>query len=234
MLRFRVVIQPLLLAVCALPGLAAAGAPGDSLRTDGRPIARIKDNVICCPREEVAFDGWASIDVGGEVAEWQWDLNEDGRVDTVCSTGELVIGAPRRSQTYCVTLRVRDNQGNVSDPDTATVYVMDIGPTVSMRADTTVKVGTRVAFRPGVHWVCGQPVRYEWDFNDDGKPEYHSATDGNTTREYYTPGRYVARFRVVDRYGREAGSTTVVNVLGWHGERAEAAVDSVASSSGEL
>jgi hypothetical protein len=224
-----------LLAVCVLPCLTAAAAPTDSVRAgSGRPIARIKDNVICCPREDVHLDGWASIDVGGEVVEWQWDFNEDGRTDTVSTTGEMVIRAPRRSQTYSVILHVKDNEGNLSEPDTVTVYVMDIGPTVSMRSDTTIKVGVRVAFRPVVHWVCGQPVRYEWDFNDDGKPEYHSGTDGNTTREYYTPGRYVARFRVVDTYNREAGATTVVTVLGRHGERVEEAADSLTTSSGEL
>jgi PKD repeat protein len=189
-----------------------------ALPTDGRPIARIKTSIICCPREQVVLDGWASIDVGGEVVEWLWDYTEDGRPDTSANTGEMILTAPRTARTYFVALTVRDNEGNLSEPDTVTVHIMDPPPSVGIRADTTVKVGTRVKFSPTVQWVCAEPVRYEWDFDNDGKPEYHSSRNGNTSRVYDTPGIYRARFRVVDKFGKEAGALTEVTVVARHAQ----------------
>ena len=218
----RTQLHPLtpLLALCVLLSAAAVAATRAAdkqlLPTDGRPIARIKESIICCPREEVHLDGWASIDVGGEVVEWLWDLNYDGRPDTTSTTGEMAIAAPSKSSSYSVVLRVRDNDGNISEADTATVHVMDVPPSVNMRADTTVKVGVRVAFRPEIRYVCAEPAHYEWDFDNDGTAEYRSRSNGNTSKVYYTPGRYQAKFRVIDTYGREGGVLTTVNVVGTH------------------
>jgi hypothetical protein len=203
----------------AQPPLPETQAPQDQRAqkagktSDGRPIARIKKSIICCPREKIELDGWASIDVGGEVTSWLWDLNEDGKWDTVCSSGELIIAAPTKSRSYSVILCVQDNQGNLSDPDTAMVHVQDTPPSVSIRADTVVKVGVRVRFEPQVMAVCSPVVRYEWDLDDDGVYEYHSASDGKTSKVYYAPGKYPARFRVVDAAGHEAGAYTVVGVV---------------------
>lgn len=185
-------------------------------QTNGQPIARIKESIICCPKEEVYLDGWASIDVGGDVSKWRWDLNADGTPDTTVETGELIIAAPRKSSSYAVILTVVDNEGNISAPDTAMVHVMDIAPTVTMRSDTTVKVGVRVNFQPVVRWVCSEPTHFEWDFDNDGTTEYRSRSNGNTSKVYYTPGRYRARFSVVDAYGREGGILTTVHVVGTH------------------
>lgn len=202
-----------LLALLTLTCLVNGSAQPPQAPSDGRPIARIKGNVICCPREPVQLDGWASIDVGGEIVEWQWDVTEDGITDTSAATGEMVLPAPRKSSIYSVILRVKDNQGNISDPDTVLVHVMEVAPKTYMRSDTTVKVGTRVTFKPTIHWVCAEPAKFEWDFDDDGTPEHRSTTDGATTKVYYTPGKYYANFRVIDKYGREAGLRTCVTVV---------------------
>jgi len=223
---------PYLLLLLSLPaaGQDADTAAPKAIVSDGKPIARIKGSIICCPREKILLDGWASIAVGSEVTAWLWDLTGRGRPDTVCSSGELIVTAPSRTRTYSVSLRVRDKRGNLSEPDTCIVYVQDVPPTVSLRADTTVKVGVRVHFQPRVTTVCNPVVRYEWDMDDDGAFEYHSASDGNTSKEYHTPGRYSAHFRVVDAAGREAGAITVVNVVDRVGADNTAAATSTSSA----
>jgi hypothetical protein len=210
--------------------ISTATATAAPKPTGGRPIARIKESVICCPREDVYLDGWASIDVRGEVVEWLWDFTEDGVADTMSTTGEMIVPAPVKSSSYSVILTVRDNEGNLSAPDTATVHVMNTAPRVSMRSDTTVKVRIRVRFHPEVSWVCSEPSRYEWDFGNDGTAEYHSPSNGNTSKVYYTPGRYLARFRVVDGLGNEGGALTTIRVVDTHAQVREAARESAADS----
>jgi PKD repeat protein len=102
---------------------------------------------------------------------------------------------------------------------------MDVGPTVRLAADTTVKLGVRVLFRPTVTWVCARPIRFEWDFDGDGRPEYSSENDGNTSKVFYTPGRYQAQFFVVDAAGNKAGGMTTVTVTDRHGEHVSATAD---------
>jgi PKD repeat protein len=200
------------------------------VKGNGTPVAHIKDNVICCPGERVVVDGWASIDVGGEVTHWLWDYDGDGTTDTTTTAGELVVAAPRSSKVYAIALRVRDNAGNVSEPDTAMVHVMDVGPKVRLRADTTVKVGVRVMFQPQVTWVCARPAKFEWDLDGDGVFEYNSDRDGNTSKAFYTPGRFQAQFFVVDAAGHKAGGVTTVVVTGRHGDQVSSTADSSATA----
>ncbi|MDD5673810.1 MAG: hypothetical protein PHC61_06595, partial [Chitinivibrionales bacterium] len=55
------------------------------------PIAKIGESKICCPGDSISLDGWASIEIGGDIMEWLWDYNGDSKVDTITKTGELVI-----------------------------------------------------------------------------------------------------------------------------------------------
>jgi PKD repeat protein len=147
-----------------------------------------------------------------------WDLNGDGEVDTTSQAGELRIFAPRKPGSYSVVLRVRDNEGNVSSPDTAALHVMDSPPAVALGPDTTVKVGVRVPFVPRITCHCGKPVNYEWDLDDDGVYEYRSRRHGRTSRVYYRPGRFRVRFRVTDELGRQAGAIRRITVGGSHAD----------------
>lgn len=188
--------------------LSAAQSPGD-----GRPIARIKESIICCPAETIVLDGWASIDLDGEVRTWHWDLNGNGTTDTVTTRGEVRFAAPQRPQLFSVFLTVKDNEGNVSLPHSVSVHVMNTAPKVRLLPDTTVKVGVRVAFAPTVTVSCGTIDLYEWDFDDDGVFEYRSRENGATSRVYHKAGTYRARFRVTDSMGIPAGGIRTITVL---------------------
>lgn len=204
--------------VAVVLGCPAANRGDTAAAGDGMPLARVSESVICCPKDPVSLDGWASIDVGGEVDTWLWDLNGDGEVDTTSQAGELRIFAPRKPGSYSVVLRVRDNEGNVSSPDTAALHVMDSPPAVALGPDTTVKVGVRVPFVPRITCHCGKPVNYEWDLDDDGVYEYRSRRHGRTSRVYYRPGRFRVRFRVTDELGRQAGAIRRITVGGSHAD----------------
>jgi PKD repeat protein len=150
------------------------------------------------------------------VVQWLWDVDGDGRVDYSSDRGEYRMTAPRRPGSYRVTLRVRDNDNNFSAPDSATLHVMNGRPQVDPGRDITVKVGTRVLFRPTVTSHCSTILRYEWDLDDDGTSEYSSRTDGNTSQIYHRAGRYRARLRTRDSFGRETGGLRIITVSGRH------------------
>jgi len=187
--------------------------PVNSIAGSGKPIARIKESVICCPSEEFILDGWASIDLDGEVIKWMWDIDGDDQIDTVLKTGEIIVVAPSKPSLYAVGLKVVDNEKNESDMYTATVRVMDGAPTVFLGNDTTVKVGTRVSFDPKVHFNCGKAKIYEWDFGNDGTVEYKSSENAKTSRQYLKAGKYQARFRVENDQGAESGGIQTIYVI---------------------
>lgn len=192
--------------IIALPASCRAEAGS------GVPIARIKQSVICCPLEEIVLDGWASVDIDGEVEEWYWDLDGDNDVDTVTTTGEVRFVAPLESKLFSVALLVKDNDGNVSEPYSVSVHVMDSPPKVTLCPDTTVKVGVRVSFDPKVTSYCSSIELYEWDFDDDGSIEYKSRENGVTSRVYHKAGAYRARFKITDSLNREAGGIRTITV----------------------
>jgi hypothetical protein len=181
----------------------------------GIPIAKIKESIIACPLQQITLDGWASIDVGGEVVEWDWDVNGDRKADTVVhERGDLVMSVPRKTCTFSVYLWVKDNKGNKSEPDSCTVHVQAGVPRVSMGADTTIPIAARLNLDPHVEFFCTTPLEYQWDFNDDGKPEYKSEETGKTSRIYFKPGKFHARLTVVDNLGNEVGGIKTITVIG--------------------
>jgi len=187
----------------------AEGKPGAS---GDLPIAKIRESIVCCPLDTVVFNGWASIVAHGEIVLWMWDLDGNGATDTVCTSGELKFVAPFNSKSTIIILRVKDSHDNMSEPDSATFHIMNSPPMAKCGADTTIRIGTRVNFNPEVTSNCSKIVRYEWDFNDDGKPEYRSTENGNTSRVYNKIGRFYARFKVADEFGRETGGIRIISV----------------------
>ncbi len=185
---------------------ASAGDQG------GRPIARLKESLICCPGDSVTLDGWASLDPGGEVYYWIWRIGGASDDERTTEFGELTIRAPNTPQTYTVILRVQDREGNASAPDSAMLHVMDSPPRARVGADTTIKIGVRIQFEPRVVTHCSRASVFEWDLDDDGQYEYRSNRNGRTTKTYYKPGIYRARFRVTDNRGRQAGGIRTITV----------------------
>ncbi len=190
------------------------GAMYVSLPQDvGLPHAKIRQSIICCPGDSVVLDGWASVDPGGEIVQWLWDIGADGSIDVASERGETALLAPEEPRTYIVVLKVRDNDGNLSKPDSSVLSVMNSSPKVQLSTDTTVMMGARVSFHPKIRTTCGSVAMFEWDFDNDGTFEYRSRTNAKTSRVYYRQGRYRARLKVTDTNGREAGGMVVITVV---------------------
>jgi hypothetical protein len=140
-------------------------------------------------------------------------MTGDGAVDTITDAGEISVFAPEKSRTCRVILAVRDNEGNLSAPDTAMFHVMESRPSVREMPDVTVQAGTRVLFEPEVGVTCSAIARYEWDLDDDGNYEYRSRVSGSTSKVYLRPGKYRTHFRVIDDVGKESGCVRLVTVI---------------------
>ena len=210
----KALLIPIGVIAISIDGYAGSQAPLETVA--GLPIAKIKESVICCPNEEVKLDGWASIEGGGEITEWRWALKGDRKIDTSATTGDMEFKAPEKPGSFCVYLFVRDRKGNLSAPDSATVAVMNSSPRVKFGGDTTIPIAARISFEPHIETTCSKPVRYEWDFNEDGVYEVKSDDSPKTSRVYYKPGKYVVKFRVVDSYGKEAGGIKNITVVAGH------------------
>ena len=75
-------------------------------------------------------------------------------------------------------------------------------PTVTVAADQTIGLAPlTVSFTSDVEDPDGDSVRYEWDFDADGRTDSRSA---NPTHTYEDTGVFFATLQVTDRHGRSA------------------------------
>lgn len=170
----------------------------------------------------VELDGGKSWCASGNIASYEWLL------------GDKTVTAPRvtrvydRPGTYCESLRVSDEAGNMAY-DFAEVQVIDghhrdqlpptihpaYWPTRGIRAGDAITYKVR-SFRSGPH-----PTE-TWDFGD-GSPAVDVHSDGNrephaengyavTTHSYTRPGDYLVSVRVTNELGFTAVGRLHVHV----------------------
>jgi len=70
--------------------------------------------------KEITFDGSASTDSDGSITEYIWDFG-----DSSTGSGAKPVHAFSKAGTYTVTLKVKDNNGQISDAVTASVSVKE-------------------------------------------------------------------------------------------------------------
>jgi len=157
--------------------------------------------------DEVTFDGRASDDPDGRVAEYNWDLNGSGVADV---RGEVVSYRYDSPGDVRVTLAVTDDDGS-HDTARRTVSVGEgnssPGAAVSI-SPSDPAVGERVTLDgTGSGDPDGQIASYEWDVDGDGAFE---ATDEAVGVTYDSSGTYDVTLRVTDDDG--STDTAVGNV----------------------
>lgn len=87
-------------------------------------------------------------------------------------------------------------------------------PTVSATASTTeVEVYEDVVFTGTALDADGSVVRFEWDFNGDGTPDFINPTRGSALWRYSAPGTYKAVFTAYDEKGASARATVNISVV---------------------
>ena len=153
--------------------------------------------------QTVNFSGSGSSDSDGTIVRYEWDLDGNGSFET--DTG-LSANA---SQSYAtpgvrnIKLRVTDNLGVVSTPDTANLVISNAAPNASFGiSPNPAAVGQVVTFNASSSSDSdGTIVNYEWDLDGDGT--FETDTDGNDTTSlaYTTAGTRTIRLRVTDDDG---------------------------------
>ena len=92
----------------------------DNPSSNQNPVAIAGDSYSGSVYEDIEFDGTDSYDPDGEIVEYYWDFG-DGATDT----GSKITHMYTISDTYTVTLRVKDNNKDI-DTDLTSVTISEI------------------------------------------------------------------------------------------------------------
>lgn len=166
--------------------------------------------------ETVTFDGRSSSDTDGTIAQYAWDLDDDGQYDD--GSTAVVSDSYGDAGTRTVRLRVRDNDG-ATDDQPRSLVVQVTRPTAALSfAPQAPLPGQAIAFtsRSTPSSSPGSPtiVNTEWDFNYDPTKDFSPDASGTTaSTSYSTPGPKTVAIRVTETGGGFAVSsfTLVVN-----------------------
>jgi hypothetical protein len=153
----------------------------------------------------IQFDGSGSYDPDGDPITYRWNI---------AGSWTGWSGSPYTSYTWgddysgTVTLEVRD--AVFTDPDSTTVTVFNVAPTVDAGQDQTIFSGENVDFQgsftdPG--WLDTHTIH--WDF-DDGTTEMGSLTPSHV---FFDPWVHHVVLTVTDDDGGVGQDTVDINVL---------------------
>ena len=171
------------------------------------------------PGDRIVFDGTLSADFDGAIAIYEWDLDNDGRVD---STAALVETSFAEAGTYPVSLTVTDDGGS-TDRLTLDVTVGAAPAPGGSSSGSFQPPVAEFAYMPA-HPVVGDPVlfngtfssdfdgdivAYAWDFNGDGTTD---ASGAMVERTFTTPGLYQVSLTVTDDGGNRDTVTYPITI----------------------
>jgi len=151
----------------------------------------------------------------GTIEVFRWDFDGNGTWDTYDAVARDYTRTYNNPGIYNATLYVKSSTGD-TDTKSITITVENNPPTATANvAPSNGAAPLNVTFSGSGSDIDGTIVLYEWDFDGDGTFDWSSATSGNTTHTYTTPGEYQAVFRVTDDSGltgTAAEPTTIVRV----------------------
>ena len=113
---------------------------------------------------------------------------------------------------YTVSLKVRDQSGNESEPVLGRVTVFNFRPVVQMSVEGTAVAGKPVRFSLSMHDPDGQLVNYEMDFEGDGQVDSLGSPVSSIVHIYTSNGTYRPRLWVFDDNGTFAESSIELGV----------------------
>lgn len=152
---------------------------------------------------------------------FELDLDNDGRFEVVSAPTPVSSAVFSVTQSFprvgsvLVSARVRDDDGGVSDVQTLTVTVNNVGPTIesvdvlseNLFEATPILLRVNASDPGGVE----DPLIYEFDFDNDGVFESLS-TEQFGRHVYPDDGQYTVNIRVTDSFGASAGTSVVLDV----------------------
>ncbi|MBE3137425.1 MAG: PKD domain-containing protein [Thermoplasmata archaeon] len=149
---------------------------------------------------EIAFTD-TSTDDDGTIASWSWTFGDD-----TTSTEQNPTHVYTTVGEYAVTLIVTDNDGNASEPYTATITVSFVPPTADYTYGPMVNITanvTMITFTDTSTAGDANITSWMWDFGDD-----MNSTEQNPTHLYTVAGDYTVTLTVTDANG-EVGTKSV-------------------------
>jgi hypothetical protein len=164
--------------------------------------------------ELVEFHGTGS-DPDGDIIKYEWDFDGDGSYDyNSDETGETtwIYTIP---DTYYATFKVTDD-GAVPGNDTATikvvVYSANRPPVANAGLDVTVHAKQSYRFIGKGTDIDGRIMKYEWDFDNDGKFDSESTSTGEAIWTYDKADVYTAVLKVTDNHELPSTDTSSITV----------------------
>ena len=145
-----------------------------------------------------------------QIVAYEWDLNGDGTIDAVSSTG--TIGwTYREVGTFAAMVHVTDDQG-LSDSNGLTIVVSEPAlqpPVVNLYAEPIQGVvPLRVQFTASATDDVGV-VEYRWDFDGDGSCDLVTSTNC-VPNDYTLVGKFLASVRAIDTDGLSGSAAAEV------------------------
>jgi PKD repeat protein len=188
--------------------------------TNNPPVADLIANPAAgSPPLHVVFWATNSTDSDGTIVSCEYDFDSDGTYDATGTLDEPVDHDYLDYGTYHATLRVTDNKG-ASDTDTVTITVADgpIPPVADLQLsehegtpplEITLDASGSTASN-------GPIVKYEWDWEGDGKYD-KTTTSPVATHSYSKAGNFVATVRITDSATPTPQTATASDTLMLHG-----------------
>ena len=170
----------------------ATGESTLSVRVNDPPVASAGPDQLVTA-SAVTFDGTASADPDGSIAEYSWDFG-DGRT----AGGPTPTHVYERPGRYEVRLTVTDSSGTKSSSDEDSLAVMvNARPIADPGPDLIVAPGEKVVL-DGSRSLDqdGDIADYRWDFRDGAKSEGRIVS-----HSFDRPGIYDVRLAVTDDSG---------------------------------
>lgn len=172
------------------------------------PEAKIGDGFISGTVPfEVNFDGSPSKEDNGQIVDYKWDFDGDGKID---ASGKQVKYVYKQAGTYNATLTAYDAQNKTSS-SIIIVKVADQGLQGHITAtpvDGVVPL-TVVFDASGSSYPTGQIVSYEWDFGD-GTPKRIDASQ--VTYKYTQIGTFNAKVTAIASDNSRSTVSTPINI----------------------
>ncbi len=165
-----------------------------------KPVADAGADIYTWQDDVTTFVGGGS-DPDGRLVKYEWDFNGDGIFDwkdTRTGTANWVYTVVGH---YTAQLKVYDDGGVQADDTDETgveVYPRNFPPRADAGEDFTTYADKQVMFHGTGSDEDGRLVKYEWDFDNDGKFEKSSDSTGQLSWTYKTAGTYVAVLQVTD------------------------------------
>jgi len=155
----------------------------------------------------LTFDGSASSDPDGTIAQYDWDFGDGGPA----GAGQMPDYTYPAGDIYNVILQVTDDDDQIASDNTqARIGDFSAPPTADANGSYRGSVGNPLPFDGTASSdPDGDIVQYDWDFGDGNTGIDAGPTPSNA---YVTDGKYIVRLTVTDDSGETDRDITTAEV----------------------